>query len=260
MAGQPPYDLSLVSVGFEERSRAIAIATPPPRLGMGLEFRDRHEDSYVDNRAAVLNRGYGVVLPGDNPATVRDEVNEWFAHAATKRHISENQPLRVGIDISSMTRVRIAAVVEACYAQDPDVPLTIDLLYAPAKYRPSDPPVLAWVHAKPVTAHFAGWDPDAAKPLLTVIGLGYEPNAAEGVLDYLTPDESVTFVPQGREPEYERDVEEANDDILSTADIPLTYPVEDPYRLLLNLERLVLSRIDHRRILFVPLGREHRPR
>jgi len=221
---------------------------------MGLKFEDRHEGAYDKNHEAIAMRGYELLVPDDDPATMLIEITGWFERAAASRQLTDRDPLRVAVDISSMTRARIAAIIEACYAQDLGKPMMIDLLYAPAKYHPSDPPLVSWVHAKPVTDHFAGWDPDANKDLLAVVGLGYEPNAAEGVLDYLTPDESTMLIPKGREAAYQQDVEKVNEKVLSRADITLKYSVEDPYRLMLELERFVLARVEHRRILFVPLG------
>jgi hypothetical protein len=251
---EPRYDLALVSVGFEERSVAVPTSIAPPGLGIGLEFADRHEDAYNDNYEAIAMRGYQILLPEPDIGSFVAQIGGWFESAATRRPISEADPFRVAVDISSMTRTRIAAIIEACYAQEIDAPALIDLLYAPATYRPSSPPPASWVQATPVTEHFAGWDPDAAKPLLAVVGLGYEPNAAEGVVDYLTPDESVILIPRGRDPHYREDVESVNSEVLAKANIRLEYAVEDPYRLMLELERLVLARVGHSRILFVPLG------
>ncbi len=254
LAGENAYDLTLVSVGYEERSRAIAEALGRPRLGVGLEFPDRHQDSYEENRRTLASLGYQIISPTADNDGLLNQLNSWFETSAVRRSISEADPLRVAIDISSMTRTRIATVVQYCYHQKLDVPMIIDILYAPASYRPSETPLTSWVQAAPVTTHFAGWDPDTAKPLLTVVGLGYEQNAAEGVIDYLTPDESVVLLPVGRDPDYRRDVDQVNADQIAKARIKLDYSVEDPYRLILELERLVLARIDHSRILFVPLG------
>ncbi len=254
LAADAPYDLVIVSVGFEERSRAIASAAKAPALGVGLEFSDRHEGAYFDNHRAIAALGYRILAPSPDAAGLVAEIQDWFESAAALRPPTLREPLRIAIDISSMTRTRLAAVIEASYAHESRWPAVIDLLYAPATYQPSAPPLASWVHAEPVTGHFAGWDPDASKPLLAIVGLGYEPNAAEGVVDYLTPDESVVLLPIGRDPHYREDVEEVNEEVIAGADIDLEYSVEDPYRLMLELERLVLARVEQRRILFVPLG------
>jgi hypothetical protein len=251
---EPRYDLAVVSVGFEERSRAIAEAIDPPGLGIGLEFSDRHEDAYEENHRVVTMRGYEIQSPAASTEHLVKEMGSWVETAVAKRAPSENKPFRGVVDISSMTRTRIAAIIEACYAQEWDFPAIVDLLYAPAAYRPSDPPPASLIQANPVSEHFAGWDPDASKPLLSVIGLGYEPSAAEVVVEYLSPDENVLLVPIGRDPLYRIDVERVNAELIAKAEVNLNYLVEDPYRLMLELERLVLARVHHRRILFVPLG------
>jgi hypothetical protein len=254
LASERRYDLALVSVGFEQRSRAIPEAIPAPSLGVGLEFPDRHLGDYAENHKVLAKLGYRVTEPAKDHRLLVGELDGWFEQAASRREFTEAEPFRVAVDISSMTRTRMAAVVEYCYAQKLEVPMIIDLLYAPAAYRPSELPPASWVQAAPVTPHLAGWDPDATKPLLAVVGLGYEPNAAEGVVDYLTPDESVIFLPNGRDPSYRNDVDEVNSELIKKAKIKLDYPVDDPYRLMLQLERLVLARIDQARVLFVPLG------
>jgi len=254
LAREPAADLALVSVGFEQRSRAVPTHLSAPALGIGMEFGDRHEDAYEDNRQAVADRGYEILVPESDPAAIVGEMDSWLERAASRRNLSERQPLRVTIDISSMTRTRIAAVIEASHTKLGDMPAVIDLLYAPASYRKCelDPP--SFIHANPVTHHFAGWDPDASKELLACVGLGYEPYAAEGVVEYLTPDESIAIVPNGRDPHYRADVLDVNGEVLKKADMKLEYDVEDPYRLMLELERLVLAQIETRRIIFIPLG------
>lgn len=251
---EQPYDLVLASVGYEERSRAIPDALPPPQIGIGLDFADRNQDAYDDNRRAILAKGYEVFLPEKRNSALLSQVKQWFERAAAAHPLTLRDPLRIAVDISSMTRARIAAIIEACYSEDFNDPAIIDLLYAPATYRPSPPQIASWVQADPVTPHFAGWDPDPAKPLLTVVGLGYEPNAAEHVIEWLTPDETCMMIPLGREPAYQRDVEEVNAKVIEKAAVKHEYSVEDPYRLVLDLERLVLSRLTDYRVLFVPLG------
>lgn len=249
-----PYDLVLASVGYEERSRAIPAALAPPQIGIGLDFADRNQDAYEENRREILARGYEVFLPEERESNLLVQVKQWFERAAAAHSPTTRSPLRMAVDISSMTRARIAAIIEACYSPEFQDPAIVDLLYAPATYRPSPPQIASWVQANPVTPHFAGWDPDPAKPLLTVIGLGYEPNAAEHVIEWVTPDETCTMIPVGREPDYQRDVEKVNAAVIEKAAVRHQYSVEDPYRLILDLERMVLSRLTDRRVLFVPLG------
>jgi hypothetical protein len=254
LAQEKPYDLALVSVGFEERSSAIPTSMAMPLWGVGLTFADRHDDAYAENVMAVMGRGYELWGPDEDPAVMVSELALRFKSAVALRKLSDGSPLRIAVDISSMTRARIAAIIQASYALPVDQPVIVDILYAPAAYRQSALPLVSWVYAAPVTEHFAGWDPGADKPLLAVVGLGYEPNAAEGVIDYLTPDESVMLVPEGRDPRYREDVENVNAEVLRKADSRWEYAVQDPYQLVLALERLVLSRVHERRLLLVPLG------
>jgi hypothetical protein len=254
LARERRYDLALVSVGYEERARAIATNLRPPVLGIGLTFADRQYDAYLDNVEAVSAYGYELWEPDLDPAVMTGQLSAQFERAASQREIAEDRPLRVAVDISSMTRVRIAAIIQAAYELPDEQPTILDLLYAPAAYTESSPVPPSWVHARAVSDHFAGWDPDAEKPLLAVVGLGYEPNAVEGVVDYLNPDESFMFVPHGRDPRYRIDVENVNREVLVKAEKMMDYSIEDPYRLALTLERLVLSRIEECRLLLVPLG------
>ncbi len=254
LADEPPYDLAIVSVGFEERSAAIPEALARPTSVLGLTFVDRHTDAYADNLARASAADYELWQPGDDPAAVAAEIMLRLERAGAQRRITDDSPFRVGVDISSMTRARIAAITQAAYAMPAERPAYVDLLYAPAKYHESSPDPLSWVTADPVSPYFAGWDPDADKPLLTVVGLGYEPNAAEWVIDWLTPDETSMYLPHGRDPRYREDVERVNAEVVEKADAVADYEVEDPYRLMLDLERLVLSRISERRVLLVPLG------
>ena len=81
---------------------------------------------------------------------------------------------RVAVDVSSMTRARIAATVESVEAAARSASaIRCGVLYAPAHYRAPVPDAETIIESvDPVSHGFTGWDPRVDAPTVAVFGLG----------------------------------------------------------------------------------------
>jgi hypothetical protein len=229
------YRALLCSVGFETRSRAIAERLHQSVGALhGVEFPDRHNEVYEQNRAVMDELGADVRRLDDD--AFGGWVAQWLASLA---HNGEHS---VAVDVSSMSRPRIAGVVQAITRLPDHARLTVDFLYTPAQYEkaPTEMPD-ATEALDPVTPAFAGTPADPQQPLVLIFGLGYEPERAASALDEFAPQLAIPFFPVGGDERFEGDVEAANMSVLELADVaePHRYAIKDPFRTFCDLEVLV---------------------
>jgi hypothetical protein len=244
------YDIVIAAVGYEPRSRAIAEHLPMPEHGLAIPFLDQQEHAFKENKELFEKRGYNTpeLSHDEQPEFVRQWVLERWRAAQL---VGE---LRIAVDISSMTRRRMATLVEVISSLDPAVRVLTDYLYTPQIYREPPPEPLATLTIGPVTPEFAGWTPDLDTPTCAVVGLGYEANTAAGAAEFLDADRAIAYAPRGRDPRFRADVDRANESISDYASVIKAYEIEDPLGLLLDLDRLAAGVTRHSRLLFVPLG------
>jgi hypothetical protein len=246
------YDAVLATLGYERRSREVPLQLREASVRLAPAFVGQHVGSYDSNRDQLLAAQYDVkaVDEGAFPQLVRT-----FLRNADEA--AEGPTPRVAIDISSMSRWRIAAVVEELTQPEPLGDLIVDLLYAPASFQDparTDTPIL---NVEPVSPYLAGWWDDLDQPLAAIIGVGYELEHASSAIDRLEPEETYVFVPQGDDPRYLAEVERSNQGLLQQSrDIQqsLTYTVTDPYQTFQAIETLVRRLRANERIALVPLG------
>jgi hypothetical protein len=166
-------------------------------------------------------------------------VPDWLAEVGRS---ASDAGMHVAVDISSMSRPRIAGVVRALTNVPLGARVTIDFLYAPAAYEPAPTELPDATEAlEPVTPAFAGAPADPAEPLVLVFGLGYEPERAASAMDEFAPERAVPFFPIGSDERFVADVKRSNADVLGLREVgsPVCYSIADPFRTLTNLEALV---------------------
>jgi hypothetical protein len=243
------YDSMLASVGFETRSRQIAEAVPV--VGKAIPFKDHQVLDYDENLKFFKRAGWDLPEVSDEEYFVW--VSEWLTTV-----IDANQPARIAIDVSSMSRRRIADVIEAIVSLPEESELEVDFLYTAAKFEKPDkekePPIFS---VAPVSEFFAGWWDDLEKPLFAIVGLGYELERAASALDRLEPSKSQLFVPEGRDSKYLKAVREANLGLYDWRGLDpeeVLYPVSDPFACFRQLEQRVSRLQSRERIALVPLG------
>ena len=246
------YDAALASLGFETRSRRIPERLADVGRRTVIPFADRHELDYAKNERFFKEHSWEIAeVPEEK---IVDWTGVWLAELAT----GCPEPVRIAVDISSMSRVRIGAVIQALLNLPLDARAQVDLLYTPAKFEPppegSDPQVF---EVGPVSQYFAGWWTDLSAPLIAVIGVGYEREMAASAIDKLEPERTIVFSPCGEDSRYATEVTRANRALLEPGeeDSHVTeYEVADPFACFYILES-TLARLERRfRVVMVPLG------
>lgn len=244
------YDLLIAVLGFEHRCTFV----PNYLQGRAREvrvaaFTNRRELSFSANESWFTRRRHRI---DDVP---EHEFGSWFVESvAMLTHGSERA--HICIDISSMSRLRIARCVEALLVRNWGTPeVTVDFLYAPARY--SKPGLQGpIVVADPVIPGFAGWAIEPEKPVFALLGLGTEPEKAIGVLDFLDVGAVWLFVPTGIDYRYDRDVSKSNASLFEIVPFPnvVKYSVLRPFETLRVMESLLYGVLPSSRPVLIPLG------
>lgn len=225
------YDGALVSVGYEPRSAAIGVALGS-RAGhkVAVEFPEQRTESYM--RSLKLLSDEGFALSQHWEAKFPAFAAEWLDGLACRPAHA-----RVAVDVSSMNRKRIAAIVEALAHVRPVASLTVDLLYAPAQL--TLPPGLpeGVLSIAPVSSYFAG-ELQADASTVGLVGVGYEPNKAAGALSSLEIPCGTIYIPSDTDAEIHAAVLQANRGLLEGADEheQVEYDVLDPFDCITRLE------------------------
>ena len=245
------YAAFVASVGFEERSTYIA-------LKFNIQATKRYAFGFTHNKKlsyekSLLWYGQSKFIVQEPPdAAYVDLIRELVCGLANQNE----KDVRIAVDISSMTRERLAAVVSAAASCGGASRVIVDFLYALADFSPPPEHQLPVRPAKPVIPAFAGYPEDPSIPSSCVVGIGYEPGKALGALEELEPGEIWIFVPVGGDVQFERAVRKAND-ILLTSSLPervLGYNVTRPLEAFLTLESLTAALMQVSRPVLLPLG------
>jgi hypothetical protein len=248
-AGAIDYVGALASVGFERRSREIPEALSVS--GLAVPFEDHQELDFDANMAYFEGSGWTIDSPKEGDFF--GAVSNWIGS-----NLRDDGATRLAVDVSSMSRLRIANVIEAALSLPNDVDLDLDFLYTPAEYEDydeaSEPPIFS---VEPVSEYFAAWWTKLDRPLFAFVGLGYELEMASSALDMLEPEGAQAFVPEGSDSRYLDAVREANKGIGVWSPVDpeeVSYRVADPFACFRLLEARVSRMVDDHRIALIPLG------
>ena len=121
------------------------------------------------------------------------------------------------------------------------IEVSVAFVYAPAKFSvPSEDPGVMEI-CGPVTDKFAGWTDYPDYPVNAIVGIGYEPEKAVGVIEFLEPNKVWILVPSGEDKNYDERVREANRDLwdMFSPKQFISYEVSNPYEYFMILEGLV---------------------
>lgn len=245
------YDGIIAALGYEARATYIAQhVTAAREHRLALSFESRGVLSFDKNEQLFVELGY-VLSPLSH--------QEWVA-SVTDFLTSISAPIdgvpRIAIDISCLTRLHLATLVEALASLPESSAVSVDFLYAPAS---SDEwinePVMIQV-AEPVHPAFVSWSDDPSWPLTAIIGVGAEDTLALGVAEYLDVAAVYAYAPYGLDAKFDSLSEKANrqffvEDYLVRRS---EYNVLQPFELFARLESLVYGLSEESRIAIVPLG------
>lgn len=233
-----PYDLLVCSLGYESRARFVAeTAGLEASRKIAIGFKDRRVLSYKKNREWFGRRGFEVLEPeeGSHFGLCRDVFESVLVGT---RELSE---LKIGIDVSSMTRSRIADWALVLRAASFVQRLWVDFYYSVAAF--SAPPKIqpANVYVGPLAPETAGWTLEPERPVVAVVGLGHEEDKALGAIEHLQAGQVFVFIPSSAIKEYDKTVMSANRllfDVFPAMGRSI-YSVEKPETLFVRLESLV---------------------
>lgn len=254
----PRYFLLIASVGFEERSSFVATRLVDQVVHIvGFTFPEQRVLSYAKNRRWFEANGQVVDVSETHyrerlAAQVSAAAYAWQESGGASLR-GPRRALRVAVDISSMTRQRLADTFLAIYF-DSGVAVDVDWLYAPATYSGSGEgnPV---IRVNQPLRGFEGWgDPDS--PLSCVLGAGFEGELALGVVDDLEPSSTWVFLPVGYSKRHDSQLLRRNEPLLSAANEAqvVEYRLDRPLETLLKLEALVERLVAPGRAVLIPLG------
>ena len=160
---------------------------------------------------------------------------------------------RIAVDISSMTRERLAQTLMAVVSGS-DVTAEVDFYYAIARFAPLVGSEGIVTVNQPLEG-FEGWFEDPSLPVACVIGAGFEGNLALGAIEQLEPAVTFVFVPTGVDNSYDTILEQRNSELFRSSDVRLiTYDVSSPFECLTYLDSLVHRLVSDYRVVLVPLG------
>jgi hypothetical protein len=244
------YDALLASVGYEPRCRAITkgLGTVPTEA-VAVEFEHTRPSSYDESLQWFADQGV---------RTSREWAElflPWFRGWLLK--IAASQPgARIAVDISSMNRPRIAAVVQALAELPMDVRISVDLLYAPSRFSPPHEHPDGVLTLRPVSSYLGGQLGTQTSPV-ALIGLGYEPHKANAALEGLEIRSALAYVPVGPHRDFRDAVLKTNRGLLGGPEQHPTvnYEVLDPFDCIARLDGRVHALLGNGDVpAIIPLG------
>lgn len=243
------YDLGIFTVGYESRATFAAKTLGQRcRIRAAIGFAENRVKAYYPNLRWFSANDYIVTECGD--AAFEEPMSlllDRLRASGAERHT-------VLVDISSMTRVRLAKVIALLSRFS--APVDVDLVYSPARFsfpKGEDGPI---VSAGPVLPMFAGWSSNPDAGAVAVVGVGYEPRRAAGIVEFIEPAEVWAFVPIGTDRRFRKSIEKSNSDLwaLVKTERILEYRIGEPYQTFLSLESLSSRLRDRAQPVLVPFG------
>jgi hypothetical protein len=252
------YDLFVATVGFEQRARFIAEhAGINATTLVASAFDARKTLHFARNEQWFRGAGFEVTEVSDR--AFADHCQRILT--STAQHCSTDV-LRLALDISSMSRLRMAGWIGALEdfglraSRGSVQTIVVDFLYAPALFSEPSRSGAPITICEPVTPRFAGWSLEPDSPSVAIFGLGYEPDKAVGALEYIEPATVWVFRPRGSDPRYEEELEKANFtlwDLIPAGNV-IDYPVDDPFQCFASVEAVVFGALNGTRPVLIPLG------
>ena len=247
------YDALIASLGYE--SRAIHASqkiggNAAQRVACG--FPDRQVLAFAENQRWFIDAGFDVVVVKDL------EVEEWSNRLVTEliSPSADSPEFRLCVDISSMSRLRLACLLSAIVNCKTSKRLVVDFVYSIAAWSPPPEEGEPIERAGPVLPFFAGWSNQPDLPTVAVIGLGYEPDKAVGAYEFLEAADVWVLVPISDDSRYRRDLERANRSLLNRlpAAHRITYSVDQPVSCFGIVESIVYGTLGRSRPVLLPFG------
>jgi hypothetical protein len=247
------YDLFVAAVGYERRARYVVQHLDPNAVHrVGIAFDDRQVLEYTRNYNLLVGRGYKVEVVPDR------ELERWLELQLNTHLAVGKEAVRVGVDISSFSRFRIAAIVESLrrFAAAKGRRCIAEFYYSVARF--SKPPKKDGpnIAVGPVGASFAGWTTQPDLPLAAILGLGYEEDKALGAFEHVQASAMWIVKPISDDPKFDVAVKRANHRLLENtpAGRVLEYHVANLMECFGVIESLVFGLLRSYNVVLLPFG------
>jgi hypothetical protein len=248
-----PVAALFFAVGYEARSRFIASELRGGYdKGFAFRFGSQEGGAFTENLRWCAAEPTVSIAIAENEGRARDVALEWFRGL----NRADGQPIRIAVDISSMSRMLMAVLVATAVTCARELgEIDIMFLYAPARFAPPGGEHGPVVKFGAVLPEFSGLS-EAGQALATVIGLGYEPDLALASQQGLDPAESWLAVPTGIDSRFNEAVRMANAGVIALSDPNriVEFEVLRPFDTFMKVESIVSGLSRSHNVVIVPFG------
>ena len=253
MENRRDYDIFLAAVGYEARARyVVQKLRPNARRKVALAFPHSKVLDYSANLSYLSKAGYDVHELEDG------KIESWFRDEFISVTSDSESEIRVGIDISSLSRIRIATVFDVIRSLSAQIGLRVivDWYYSIARYSVPQRGFVPNAIVGPVLPSFAGWTNEPERPLVAVVGLGYEEDKALGAVEHVQASAAYAMKPISLDPRYDVAVTLANRRFLDSVrpNQVLDYRIEQPIDCFGMLESVVYGLLRSFNVIVLPFG------
>lgn len=249
--GGGAYDADLVALGYESRSRAIAEEIPvKSKKPVAFGFAENQIFDYLVNRQWYEEHQYAVIEARD------DEFRGIFESVLQNVLDTTEGAIRVRVDISSFTRPRLASIVSSFSEAASGRTITAEFAYTLAAFSPPPKELFPNIHVGPVLPDFAGWWTEPERPIVAIVGVGYEENKALGAVEHVQASQIWLFLPASPVKEYSPELQRANATLFDIIDkkYQYLYHVSQPFDSFARLESLTSGLLRNTNPIIFPFG------
>ncbi|MGN8112116.1 hypothetical protein ACTJLB_29395 [Paraburkholderia sp. 22098] len=244
-------DVFIAACGYEGRARAWAEGfetAATTKLAFG--FASQLEFEYQANKTWFRENNFEIIEVGDG------DFRESLEHRLERLNFIDSSA-HFEIDISCFNRFRLAHIIDILRTL-PLRRVSATFRYSIAKFTAPVEDSAPTITVQPVIPQFAGWTTRPDRPPAAVVGLGYEPNKAIGIVDLLEINNATwAYYPLGPIDEYHDEVLRSNDSLLKMIRLDgrcLPYDLQEPVQLFHEMNSLVDMLRGHFNPVLIPFG------
>lgn len=247
------YDLFFATIGYELRARYIAEHLSVSALErVAIGFESGRLFHYDENTRWYESANFAVYHFDDD--SFGRLAKQQLAKIANRK--DRHERIRVCVDFSSLTRVRMAMLVRIFAEIRLPQTLEVDFLYSLAAFSPPPSSTVPNRHVGPVLPSFAGWWTAPERPLAAAVGLGYEENKALGAVEHVQASSIWTFAPASPVFAYSPALDQANSTLLNLVPSAnkFRYQVDRPFDTFIALESFTFGVTRNYNLVLLPFG------
>jgi hypothetical protein len=238
-------DLHISALGFESRClELLRRGVIHSKHTLFLKFRPSSRFSYAKNLQTASQVLSSTTVEFDSFTFLQE----------LRRVIADERPKKATVDISSMNRTMISAVVSALCQLDYTVEVTF--YYIPARFSEPHFDFSDLIAAGPVLPEYNAYSDESDLPACVIMGLGFEYGVGLGLINMIEPESAICMVASGHDDRYAEAVQRANFDFKFpgiNASV-ISYDLFDPVTTYDYLSSTVRNLLPRRRISLIPMG------